>query len=94
MDVEPNTTSTPGKDSFTWSACCLWMPGVLLLYLLRGGPYMMAEQRGLAASPAIQTIYDPLFYAYFHTPLHKPLGLYFHLWRGEVFDKNGEVNSK
>jgi hypothetical protein len=33
--------------------------------------------------------YTPIEWAYAFTPLRKPLGMYFHLWVPEVFDKNG-----
>jgi hypothetical protein len=91
MEIELNMTSSPGKDGSNWPAFPFWILGGILMYVLSSGPYMMAEQKGLAAAPVLQTIYEPLFYAYFHTPFHKPLGMYFHLWRHQVFDKNGDM---
>ena len=37
--------------------------------------------------------YAPLYWAYNETPLHKPLGMYMHLWVPIAFKKNGETNN-
>ncbi len=34
--------------------------------------------------------YRPLGWAYIRTPVHKPLGMYFHLWDSENFNKYGD----
>src|SRR6266446_1773717 len=72
---------------------------VLLLYVLSAGPYVMMLQKRYAASSRrggdnvlyrLYPLYYPLFWACSNTPLHKPLGLYFHLWCPRWFDKKGE----
>ncbi|MDB6121162.1 MAG: hypothetical protein JWQ71_155 [Pedosphaera sp.] len=37
-----------------------------------------------------RVVYEPWRWTYFHTPLHRPLGIYMHLWSSEAFDANGE----
>lgn len=94
MDAQPDPT-TPGeeKDSFNWRVFILWPFVLLLLYILSIGPVAVLFARG-KLSPAIEdkikVLYFSLLWAYYETPLHKPLGIYFHLWDPKDFDKNGE----
>ena len=55
MEIELNMTSSPGKDGSNWPAFPFWILGGILMYVLSSGPYMMAEQKGLAAAPVLQT---------------------------------------
>jgi hypothetical protein len=72
-----------------------WVVGILLLYVLSGGPLAMwAVSR--AGKPPMKLgvvtgfFYGPLYLAYERTPFHRPLGLYFHLWAPQLFDGNGD----
>jgi len=38
----------------------------------------------------VNRIYAPWTWAYNNTPLHKPFGMYLHLWCRDIYDRNGE----
>ena len=80
---EPEAKHSRGLGSYV-----LWAFVALMVYVLSSGPVMK-----LAAGPsAMEIIYYPLYYAYFMiSPLHKPLGLYWHLWLPGAYDKEGEI---
>ena len=71
---------------------------VVLVYVLSSGPLLGLERRklrgayielGVEKESLTREILAPLNCAY-HQPLfHKALGLYWHLWWPEMFDKNG-----
>jgi hypothetical protein len=98
MDAQPETT-TPieEKHSFNWQAFILWPFLILVLYVLSLGPVEMMTARGIISSAPGDSVnellygfYTPLRWAYGHKPLHKPLGMYLHLWAPRLFDKNGD----
>jgi hypothetical protein len=90
-------TSAPieEKDSFNWRMFILWPFVILLLYVLSFGPVMMlAEKKRIPTNKVtefFEMFYDPCIWAYLETPLHKPLGMYLHLWAPMEFDKNGDA---
>jgi hypothetical protein len=67
----------------------------LVLYVLSIGPVWMLMAKGnfSASGRSLDKFYTPLKWAYLKTPLHKPLGIYFHLWAPTMFDKRGEVGN-
>jgi hypothetical protein len=71
----------------------LWAGMVLVLYVLSIGPAIMIGHRKIlppAAEDFLGRFYFPMLQAYAQTPLHHSLGVYFHLWCPEDFDKNGD----
>jgi hypothetical protein len=92
MATEPAATSTQDKKAVSWSSVFLWPSVILVVYVLSIGPIMMLVGKGVIAyNKGVADFYSPLEYAYGQTPLHKPLGIYLHLWRPERFDKNGDI---
>jgi hypothetical protein len=98
------TTAGVGKHSIYWGFI-VWPVAILLLYVLSFGPVMRFGSLMLLTvtrnnkscfytSPRrdgfLARFYAPLGWAYNETPLHKPLGMYMHLWIPGAFDKNGE----
>lgn len=79
------------KNSFNWRVFILWPVMILCLYVFSLGPVAMMDEKGLITTRNSYyfQIYLPLFWVYEATPLHKPLGLYLHLWAPKNFDKNG-----
>jgi hypothetical protein len=69
---------------------------VMVLYVLGSGPLRLRGKKGLLGGPhtpvhdTIVFIYRPLDWAYLHTPLQRPLGMYWHLWRPDMYQKNGK----
>ncbi len=67
----------------------------VVLYFLSVGPVMLWVRSRLAvgAPPqslsVIVTVYGPMEWLYDHTPLHKPIGIYLHLWIPDKFDSKG-----
>jgi hypothetical protein len=88
---KPDETTTPNgeKHSINWGALILWPAVILLLYVLSGGPYMKMLDKQHTGH-MVTEFYIPSARAYTDTPLHKPLGLNFHLWAPGIFDKNGD----
>jgi hypothetical protein len=71
-----------------------WAFMMVVLYVLSFGPfYLTAVNRRLTPAWAgvASVVYNPWQWAYYKTPLHKPLGWYMHLWCPRVFDKKGDV---
>jgi hypothetical protein len=90
MDAQPETTTPIEKNSVNWRAFILWLFVILLLYVLSIGPVMMLEQNAwIAENQFEKPIYRPVQWIYLKTPLHKPLGIYLHLWAPKWFDKKG-----
>src|ERR1039457_3875629 len=76
----------PARSSWDslWVSLC-WLGVIVMLYLLSTGPSMMMIERGIFTykSPGGKTadlFYRPAGWAYRSTLLHKPLGMYWHLW--------------
>jgi hypothetical protein len=95
MGEQTDTTSEAKKISF-WPFV-VWPAMVLVLYFLSLGPVSKLPHHGPAnvqsrGEKIIWVMYGPWWWAYFHTPLHKPLGLYMHVW-GDLFDKSGELKT-
>jgi hypothetical protein len=81
------------KHSMNWGALILWPVVVLILYILSTGPVAMMEEKGRIShsNEFMRVFYMPWTWAYKGTPLHKPLGLYLHLWLPKHFDKKGDM---
>lgn len=76
-----------------WVWVC-WLAVILVLYVLSSGPAAMMEAKGLTIRDAplcrfLDSAYSPLSWAYQHTPLQKPLGMYWHLWTPANVDIHG-----
>ena len=79
----PRPKPPPGtKRSLFWIYFVLTPVIVLLLYVLSIGPVAMMQSNGTISlkNQFVKTLYTPLGWAYYKTPLHKPLGMYMHLW--------------
>ena len=91
---KPAETITPKeKRSIPWTGFIVWPFVFLLLYALSFGPVWMMIDKGRIsrANQLVSKFYAPVWWAYMETPLHKPLGIYFHLWEPEVVDKDGDI---
>jgi hypothetical protein len=66
----------------------LWPLLVVMLYVLSSGPASLLFRKGILIDKA-RFIYLPLDWAYFYTPLWRPLGMYWHLWSPSEFGRNG-----
>ncbi|HZQ45766.1 MAG TPA: hypothetical protein VFC07_02040 [Verrucomicrobiae bacterium] len=87
------TTTAKEKQSIPWMSFVVWPFVILVLYALSVGPIMLVMDKGtisFGAGAFLKKFYGPLEWAYDKTPLHKPLGLYLHLWEPKWFDKKGE----
>ena len=71
----------------------MWPLVILVLYALSFGPVVMLVQKGIIHRnyQRIYVLYEPVMWAYEETSLHKPLGMYLHVWAPKVVDKNGEL---
>lgn len=89
---EPSEVVAEGKHSRGWEVLVVWPALAFLVYVLSSGPVVRWD-KPLSTSrtwPLIEAFYRPIAWAYTSTPLHKPLGMYFHLWDPTVFGKDGE----
>jgi hypothetical protein len=91
MEKPATTTPKNEKHSFNWGALILWPVVIVLFYVLSAGPVAMMQEKGFISpgNEFFNKFYEPFIWAYEDTPLHKPLGLYLHLWVPDIFDKNG-----
>ena len=80
------------KHSFNWRVFILWPVMILLLYVLSSGPVLLMREKGSvqANNKLVSNFYCPLDWAHDYTSLHRPLGMYFHLWVPELCDENGD----
>jgi hypothetical protein len=95
MEAPPEPTQPAGRKRFFFWTYFVGTPVmIVLLYFLSFGPvYMMWSKRKIShTNQFVNKLYTPLAWAYQKTPLHKPLGLYLHLWAPDDFDQNGDVN--
>jgi hypothetical protein len=85
--IEPKSS----RDSWSWM---YWFSAAIALYVLASGPTMALYDRstpGNSLCRAIRVAYSPLGWVYLRTALHKPLGMYWHLWDSAGFDKAGDA---
>lgn len=74
----------------------VWLGMILAVYVLSVGPVVKVYDGKKAIPPNskldrfVDVFYAPLEWAYMRTPLHKPLGMYLHLWSNR-FDRNGDL---
>jgi hypothetical protein len=91
---EPAETREETKHSRGFGRFVVWVGTILVLYVLSLGPLaMLAEMMQKRNQPLpgwLYGLYIPVTWAYEKTSLHKPLGMYFHLWCPSKFDKDGE----
>jgi hypothetical protein len=89
---EPAETMTEEKRVGRWSGYVVWAAGILVLYVLSIGPVTLMWRRDFLppTSTFLWNVYSPLRWAYLKTPLHRPIGMYLHLWDPLSCDKKGE----
>jgi hypothetical protein len=68
-----------------------WAFVSVIVYVLSSGPVLALSYYEGMHHPALVVweVYYPLLWAHDHTPLHKPLGMYWHLWCPEYRCGNG-----
>jgi hypothetical protein len=99
MGGQPETTALKEtKKSFNWRGPLLWMLVIIVGYFLSAGPVLKYSFRGAELDGktvhrmrTVNTIYRPWLWLYLRTPLHKPMGIYMHLWLPEIFNGSGEI---
>jgi hypothetical protein len=90
---EMAATRTEEKRSGGFGLYGLWAAALLLFYALSSGPCLMLSRNGTfpdALIGCLVTFYSPLLRAHKTKLLHKPIGLYFHIWCPIAFDSNGD----
>lgn|ERR1035438_10864172 len=83
------------RDVF-WVILC-WLAVAVMLYVLSSGPVMMMCDKQVIrantpSSKFFDNLYWPLRSAYMNTPFWKPLGVYWHLWNPNDFDRAGKIH--
>jgi hypothetical protein len=95
VDAQPETTTpTREKHSAFLPRFIAWPFVILFLYVFSFGPMQMildANRLNPSVEDALKAVYHPMWPAYVKTPLHKPLGIYLHLWLPDQIDKNGDA---
>jgi hypothetical protein len=74
-----------------------WLAVIFVAYILSAGPVAMMDGRGclgFTTSRAVSLFYKPFALFYEHTFLHRPLGMYLHLWSGNQYDDEGDRNGE
>ena len=81
------------RSRFGATSVVIWVSILVVTYLLGSGPavWLLAMNKLTPAGErAIWLVYSPVAWLYLKTPLHKPLGMYFHIWAPNEFDANGD----
>jgi hypothetical protein len=79
---------TEEKKSRGLGSYVLWAFVAVMVYVLSSGPMLKCRMK---TGAVIDTLYyPPLQWAYNDTPLHKPLGLYWHVWCPGQVNASGE----
>ena len=81
---------TDDKKSRGLGSYVLWALVAVIVYVLSSGPVFWTAGR-LNLTDKIRPVYYPLVSAYEHSAFRKPLGIYWHLWWPNAWDKNGEI---
>jgi hypothetical protein len=95
---QPAEPTTEAKRSRGIAGYVVWGFGIVVVYLLSAGPIAKADEKRMF-SPSMREVvfsyvYAPWTWAYVHTPLRKPLGMYLHVWVPSQFDRQGEPITK
>ena len=91
--TQPAEATTEVKRSRGFAGCVVWGFVVVAIYALSFGPVRLMGVKGmypLSTKRVVNRVYAPWTWAYNHTLLHKPLGMYLHLWCPEIYEPNGE----
>ena len=80
---------TDEKKSRGLGSYLLWAFVAVMVYVLSSGPMIGTYAKG-TLNENLWVLFEPLHWAYFNSPLHKPLGMYWGLWTDGMFDKNGD----
>src|SRR5947209_6142820 len=80
---------TEAKKSRGLGSYVVWAFVVVMVYVLSSGPVLLIRQHR-SLGQLVYQVYRPFGSAYRTGLLHKPLGLYWHLWCPHRYDKNGE----
>jgi hypothetical protein len=76
------------KKSRGLGSYVLWAFVAVMVYVLSSGPYMRSP------TTMFDKVYQPLWCVYsrwWYSPVLKPLTMYWHLWRPDLFDKDGDL---
>jgi hypothetical protein len=87
-------TTAEAKRSGGFAHYLGWAFMMVVLYVLSFGPvFLMMVNRKVtpAWGGALYVVCVPWTWAYEKTPLHKPIGMYMHLWCPRTFDKKGDI---
>lgn len=88
-DPAANAPETEAKKSRGLGSYVLWGFAVVMVYVLSSGPVMLLTSKGVINNGVFTFVYRPLVDAYFKTRLHRPLGMYWHLWCPARYDSDG-----
>jgi hypothetical protein len=95
--AQPAEPRGEAKRAGGFASYIAWGFVLVVAYLLSAGPatrvtslYMAPYPAYMASPGASFYFFAPWRYAYWRTPIHKPLGMYMHLWLPEVFSRNGD----
>src|SRR5882672_9712833 len=87
-------TETEAKKSRGLGSYVVWGLAVVMVYVLSSGPairYILWNASGPAAAP-LTYLFSPLICAYnSHSVVHKPIGMYWHLWVPTSIDPKGRM---
>ncbi len=98
MKAEAQEGQQRSSRDVLWVWFC-WLGLFVMLYVLSVGPVMKISDKMNISNPHpaarfFTSFSKPLEWAYNETLLHKPLGLYYHLWIPSIIDSKGNVIQK
>ena len=92
--TQPTEPTAEAKRSRGFAGYVVWGFGIVVVYILSMGPAVVLAESRNHKGPICRILsitHGPLVWAYEKAPLHKPLGIYLHLWLPKRFDKNGDL---
>jgi hypothetical protein len=93
--TQPAEPTAEARWSRGFAGYFVWPVVIVLMYVLSSGPagVLLLKKKvssGSMCGHILNYFYTPWGWAYENTPLHKPLGMYMHLWCPDQYGANGE----
>lgn len=81
------------KHSYSLFGIFAWFLAALVVYIVSTGPVVWMTQNGYVSTNnrLLERFYGPLDWVYDQKFLHKPFGMYLHLWLPKRFNEKGEI---
>jgi len=88
--MTPEEPTTEEKSYRSYWGFVLWPLAVIVFYALSAAPASLVYKKGIFPQELVN-VYRPLELALFTTHLERPFFMYMHLWRPDMYNRDGTV---